>query len=181
MKIQLKLSSLEFALDTAEFLYKLHPLVLKQALELKRSFGDILGIIDLKNLSFEQREQLLSLKSLEGELTDDDTKSVEGELTDNDSKSVEKKLKEYYQFKKRYKKLETVEYIDFGVCLEIEDVQYGRMIAELFENITGGFLYEILNLKREEDEQACLIGRYTEVGDKLTKEEDKILKENGYE
>ena len=66
------------------------------------------------------------------------------------------------------------------VYLEIEDVQYGRMVAELFENLSEGCLDEILNLKREEDEMAHLIGRYTEPGDKLTKEEDKILKENGF-
>ena len=72
------------------------------------------------------------------------------------------------------------EYIEFDVYLEIENVQYGRMLAELFENLTEGCLYEILNLKRESDEMASLIGRYTKVGDILTKEEDKILKENGF-
>ena len=72
------------------------------------------------------------------------------------------------------------EYIEFAVYLEIENVQYGRMLAELFENLTEGCLGEIVNLKREEDEQASLIGRYIEPGDKLTKEEDKILKENGF-
>ena len=72
------------------------------------------------------------------------------------------------------------EYIEFDVYLEIENVQYGRMLAELFESLTEGCLYEILNLKRESDEMASLIGRYTKVGDILTKEEDKILKENGF-
>ena len=41
------------------------------------------------------------------------------------------------------------EYIEFDVYLEIENVQYGRMLPELFENLTEGRLYEILNLKRE--------------------------------
>ena len=72
------------------------------------------------------------------------------------------------------------EYIEFDVYLEIENVQYGRMLAQLFENLTEGCLEQIVYLKREEDEQASLIGRYTEPGDKLTKEEDKILKENGF-
>ena len=72
------------------------------------------------------------------------------------------------------------EYIDFDVYLEIENVQYGRMLAELFENLTEGCLEQIVYLKREEDEHASLIGRYTEPGDKLTKEEEKILKENGF-
>ena len=61
------------------------------------------------------------------------------------------------------------------VYLEIEDVQYGRMVAEIFENLSDGCLDEILNLKREEDEMARLIGRYTEPGDKLTKEDKKVI------
>lgn len=65
------------------------------------------------------------------------------------------------------------------VYLEIEDVQYGRMVAELFENLSEGCL-EILNLKREEDEMAHLIGRYTESNDEFTKEEGNILRENGF-
>ena len=35
------------------------------------------------------------------------------------------------------------------VYLEIEDVKYGRMIAELFENLSEGCLYELLNHKHE--------------------------------
>ena len=72
------------------------------------------------------------------------------------------------------------EYIEFDVYLEIENVQYGRMLAELFENLTQGCLEQIVYLKREEDERPRLLGRYTETGDKLTKEEEKILKENGF-
>ena len=69
------------------------------------------------------------------------------------------------------------EYIEFDVYLEIENVQYGRMLAELFENLTEGCLYEIFNLKNEEDQMASLIGRYT---DTFTQEEGNILRENGF-
>ena len=62
------------------------------------------------------------------------------------------------------------EYIEVDVYLEIENVQYGRMLAELC-------LYEILNLKNEEDQMASLIGRYT---DTFTQEEGNILRENGF-
>lgn len=72
------------------------------------------------------------------------------------------------------------EYIEFDFYLEIENVQYGRMLAELFENLTEGCLEQFVYRKREEDEVARLIGRYTELGDKLTKEESKILRVNGY-
>lgn len=66
------------------------------------------------------------------------------------------------------------------VYLEIEDVQYGRMVVEIFENLSEGCLDEILNLKHEEDEMASLIGRYTESNDEFTKEEGNILGENGF-
>ena len=72
------------------------------------------------------------------------------------------------------------EYIEFDVYLEIENVQYGRMLAELFENLTEGCLEQIVYLKREEDLRASLIGRYTEANDVYTKEEAKILKENDF-
>ena len=62
MKVYLKFKSLSYALKVTEFLYDLHPLVLKNALELKRSLGSILGIINLNQLTYEQREQLTTLK-----------------------------------------------------------------------------------------------------------------------
>ena len=42
------------------------------------------------------------------------------------------------------------EYIEFDVYLEIENVQYGRMLAGLFENLTQGCLEQIvyLNVKK---------------------------------
>ena len=62
------------------------------------------------------------------------------------------------------------------VYLEIEDVKYGRMIAELFENLSKGCLYELLNHKHESLEQARVIG----MDDAITNEEAKLLKVNGF-
>ena len=70
--------------------------------------------------------------------------------------------------------------MEMKIYLEIEDVQYGRMLSELFDNITEGCLERCVYLKREEDEMARLIGRYTVPGDELTKEEGNILRENGF-
>ena len=41
-----------------EVLYKLHPSVLDDLVEMERSLGDILGVIDLNNLSLKEREFL---------------------------------------------------------------------------------------------------------------------------
>ena len=62
MKVYLKFKSLGYALKATEFLYDLHPIVLKQALELKRTLGSILGMNNLNYLTYEQREQLSTLK-----------------------------------------------------------------------------------------------------------------------
>ena len=66
------------------------------------------------------------------------------------------------------------------VYLEIEDVKYGRMITELFENLSEGCLYELLNHKRESLEQARIIGRVIGMDDPITNEEAKLLKANGF-
>lgn len=62
MKVYMKFKSLSYALKATEFLYDLHPIVLKNALDLKRSLGSILGMIDLNYLTYEQREELATLK-----------------------------------------------------------------------------------------------------------------------
>lgn len=66
------------------------------------------------------------------------------------------------------------------VYLEIEDVKYGRMITELFENLSKVCLYELLNHKHESLEQALIIGRVIGMDDPITNEEAKLLKANGF-
>ena len=63
MKIELKIKSVQYAKNVAEFLCKLHPVVLKEQLESKKSFGNIFGLIDLNNLDYNKREQLANLNS----------------------------------------------------------------------------------------------------------------------
>ena len=62
MKVYLRFKSLNYALKATEFLYDLNPIVLKNALDLKRTFGAILGMNDLGNLTYEQMEQFAILK-----------------------------------------------------------------------------------------------------------------------
>ena len=62
MKVHLKFKSLSYARGATEFLYKLHPSVLKKAIDLKRELGSILGFIDLDNVNYEQREQLSKIR-----------------------------------------------------------------------------------------------------------------------
>ena len=68
MKVHLKFKNLRYAMNVVEFLYKLHPTVLEEALDLKRRLGSILGFNDLNNFNYQQREQLIKLKFKEDNL-----------------------------------------------------------------------------------------------------------------
>ena len=58
MRIQINPRSLLNLEHICEVLYKLHPSVLDDLVEMERSLGDILGVIDLNNLSLKEREFL---------------------------------------------------------------------------------------------------------------------------
>ena len=62
MKVHLKFKSLQYALMATELLYDLHPIILKDILDMKRALGSILGqIIQPNQITYEQREQLTKL------------------------------------------------------------------------------------------------------------------------
>ena len=62
MKVHLKFKSLQYALMATELLYELHPVILKDMLDMKRALGSILGqIIQPNQITYEQREQLTKL------------------------------------------------------------------------------------------------------------------------
>ena len=58
MRIEINPRSLLNLENICEVLYKLHPSVLDDLVEMERSLGNILGFIDLNNLSLEEREFL---------------------------------------------------------------------------------------------------------------------------
>ena len=62
MEVHLKFKSLQYALMATELLYDLHPVILKDMLDMKRALGSILGqIIQPNQITYEQREQLTKL------------------------------------------------------------------------------------------------------------------------
>ena len=58
MRIEINPRSLLNLENMCEVLYKLHPSVLNDLVEMERSWGKILGTIDLDNVSKEEREFL---------------------------------------------------------------------------------------------------------------------------
>ena len=65
MRIQIIPRSLLNLKHICEVLYKLHASVLDDLVRLERSFGNVLGTIDLSNLSLEERELLANLDEVE--------------------------------------------------------------------------------------------------------------------
>ena len=61
MRIEINPSSLLNLEHICEVLYKLHPRVLDELVEMERSLGSVLGSIDLNNLSMEEREFLSNI------------------------------------------------------------------------------------------------------------------------
>ena len=62
MKVHGKFKSLQYALMATELMYDLHPVILKDMLDMKRALGSILGqIIQPNQITYEQREQLTKL------------------------------------------------------------------------------------------------------------------------
>ena len=91
MKINLKFKSVQYAKYVAEFLYKLHPVVLKEQLDSKEKFGKIFGMIDLNNLDYDQREQLANLKF-------DEEKFINERLSSDEiSEEVKEKVEENFK------------------------------------------------------------------------------------
>ena len=56
MKIQINPRSLLNLEHICEVLYKLHPSVLNFLVKMERSLGPVLGFIDMKNLTLEQKK-----------------------------------------------------------------------------------------------------------------------------
>lgn len=176
MKIQLKIKSVQYAKYVAEFLYKLHPVVLKEKLGMKKRFGKIFGFNDFNNLDYDKREQLANLNSDEENIIIKKLSSCD-EIPEKVKKEIEENLK-YQKYLNDISNSERKDFISIDFYIEVEDRQYGRMLAEFFEDLTEGCLEQAVLCKREKDEDARLIGKYTEVGDKFTEEESKFLKEN---
>ena len=122
-------------------------------------------------MDYEQREQLANLQfNLK--------KNKQNEkLTSEEIKDLEENLK-FNKFLNDITNSERKDFINLDFYIEVEDRQYGRMLAEFCDDLSEGCLEQAVLCKREEDEDARLVGRYTDVGDTFTEEESKILKEN---
>ena len=179
MQIQVNPRSLLNLEHICEVLYKLHPSVLNDLVEMERSFGRFLGAIDLANITLEEREFLAST----AEKVDYSKEPEEPEEPKDLIKLVEelKKDKECTRFDnlRRYIQLDTDEYIPMKFYVEVEDPVIGRKLKELVEALekTRAPAEFYLN-KKELDEDAYFAEGY---GLKMNEEQKKQLNEFIYE
>ena len=182
MRIQINPSSLLNLQNICEVLYKLHPLVLNQLVEIERSFGNVLGTIDLDNLSLEERNFLFnSIEKIDYSQKPEEPKKQE-ELNDKSKPlSTIRKLKEeknsrrFHELRK-YIQLDTYDYIPMKISVEVEDSVIGRKVKELVEALEKTRAPEQFYLnKKEIDEDA-----YFAEGYGLTMNEEQLKRRDEF-
>ena len=160
MRIQINPHSLLNLENICEVLYKLHPSVLDDLVEMKRSLGDVLGFIDLDNVTLEQREFLSNIAiANEVDYSKEPDKPREPEEPKDLLKTIEE-MKEHengcrFQELRKYIQLDTDEYIPMKIYVEVEDPVIGRKLKELVEALEKTSAPEQFYFHKEEvDEDA---------------------------
>ena len=174
MRIQINPHSLLNLKHICEVLYKLHPSVLNDLVEMERSLGDILGFIDLKNPSLKEREFLANIAE-EVDYSKEPEEKIKELIFNNDMES--KELKEYkktmrFSDLRKYIQLDTDEYIPMKIYVEVEDPIIGKKVKELVVALEKTRAPEQFYLhKKEVDEDA-----YFAEGYNLTMNEEQTKK-----
>ena len=147
MRIQINPHSLLNLENSCEVLYKLHPSVLDDLVEMERSLGNVLGFIDLNNVTLEEREFLSNIVkevdySKESEKCDSPGLLLEEvEIKKEEPKDLLKTIEEMKEHEngvrfhelRKYIQLDTDEYIPMKIYVEVEDPVIGRKVKELVE------------------------------------------------
>ena len=182
MRIEINPRSLSNLEDICEVLYKLHPSVLDDLISMERSLGNVLGFIDLKNISMEERDYLANNSKevdysspMEEEEEDLPSKSYEELLEGKDLTSLTHKDKielcnapnndkyKSYVFHnlRKYIQLDTDEYIPIKISVEVEDPVIGKKVRELVRALEKTRAPEKFYLnKKEMDEDAYFAEGY---------------------
>ena len=188
MKIEIKPHSLKNLENICEVLYKLHPEVLDYLVDMQRSIGNIMGVIDLEKPTLEEREFLTSCKivSIEKDLPTEPCNKLEeicNSVGENFLNSFDKYLiinqdfniDDFYRYKKKLK-LNTDEYIPMTISIEIEDPVIGRKVRELVRALETTSAPEQFTMNKEELD----IDAYFAEGYGLTMNEEQKKKVNDF-
>ena len=159
MRIEINPRSLLNLENICEVLYKLHPSVLDDLVEMERSLGSILGTIDLDNLSLEERE-FLSRNYQEDYSSDTFTQDENEEFKNKYFNEEYENACRFHELRK-YIQLDTDEYIPMKIYVEVEDPVIGKKVRELVEALEKTRAPEQFYLnKKEIDEYAYFAEGY---------------------
>ena len=159
MRIEINPRSLLNLENICEVLYKLHPSVLDDLVEMERSLGPILGTIDLDNLSLEEREFLS--RNYQEDYSSDTFTQDENEEFKNKYFSEEYENACRFHELRKYIQLDTDEYIPMKIYVEVEDPVIGKKVRELVEALEKTRAPEQFYLnKKEMDEYAYFAEGY---------------------
>ena len=159
MRIEINPRSLLNLENICEVLYKLHPSVLDDLVEMERSLGSILGTIDLNNLSLEEREFLS--RNYQEDYSSDTFTQDENEEFKNKYFSEEYENACRFHELRKYIQLDTDEYIPMKIYVEVEDPVIGKKVRELVRALEKTRAPEQFYLgKKEMDEYAYFAEGY---------------------
>ena len=189
MKIEIKPKSLLHLKHICEVLYKLHPYVLDELVDMQRSLGGVLGMADLSNPSIEEREFIRNFNDSTEEKSNDSTEEKStsasnaiGEILKNPPLFFETKdlkrfgeLKRFYDLRK-YLQLDTDEYIPMTINVEVEDPVFGRKVRELVKALEKTRAIEQFTFGKEEMDEIA----YFAEGYRLTMNEEQKKKFDDY-
>ena len=159
MRIEINPRSLLNLENICEVLYKLHPSVLDDLVEMERSLGSILGTIDLNNLSLEERE-FLSRNYQEDYSSVPFTQDENEEFKNKYFNEEYENACRFHELRK-YIQLDTDEYIPMKIYVEVEDPVIGKKVKELVKALEKTRAPEQFYLnKKEMDEYAYFAEGY---------------------
>ena len=167
MHIQINPRSLLNLEHICEVLYKLHPSILDDLVEMERSLGGILGFIDYNNVTLEEREFLANIAK-EVDYSKEPEKPKEPEKS-KEPKDLLKTIEELKKHKnsvrfhelRKYIQLDTDEYIPMKIYVGVEDPVIGKKLKELVEALEKTRAPEQFYLhKKEVDEDAYFAEGY---------------------
>ena len=179
MRIEINPTSLLNLEHICEVLYKLHPSVLHDLVEMERNLGSVLGYIDFDNISLEERKFLAnnyvekdySSESMEEEEDLTYEEFLEGKyltsLTYEDKMELvmasekDKYNSHIFHNLRKYIQIDTDEYIPIKISIEVEDPVIGKKVCELVRALEKIRAPEQFYLnKKEMDEDAYFAEGY---------------------
>ena len=177
MRIEINPRSLLNLEHICEVLYKLHPRVLDVLVEMERSYGKIIGKIDLDNLSLEEREFLANNYIAVDYSKEEEKKEREKEKEEEEENTIEKMKKDKnavrFHTLRKYIQLNTDEYIPIKIIAEVEGPVIGKKVCELVRALEKTRAPEQFYFnKKEMDEDAYFAEGY---GLKMNEEQKKKL------